>query len=238
MDTLKVLLVEDTHTMRRFMMTGLAKALKNIDITEAQNGKEAQHKLLSGRFDCIVSDFDMPIMNGEELLAWVRTTSEQREVPFIMATATRERDLISRIIKAGSNACLLKPFTIDDLVHRVMDVTQTNRRQYERYAIEGKVTFNYKKSFLTGRIIDVSKGGIFGMFKFGDDIPPITERVVVDISTPKGLRVNNLDAFIVRQQVEGDLPCISEIKLAARFLDLGPEKILELDKFFKAVFSY
>jgi two-component system, chemotaxis family, chemotaxis protein CheY len=239
MEPLKVLLVEDTHSMRRFMIAGLVKALKDIQITEAQNGKEAQHKLIADRFTCIVSDLDMPIMNGEELLRWVRTSSEQRDVPFIMATATRERDLLSKIVKAGANACLLKPFTIDDLVHRLVDITgQVNRRQYERYAIEGTVVLSYGKKSVKGRIIDVSQGGAYGLFELGGAIPAILEKVNVDIATPKGFHVDGLEAYIIRQQVEGEPPDISEIKLAARFHNPSPDKILELDKFFKAIFPY
>jgi|WetSurMetagenome_2_1015567.scaffolds.fasta_scaffold01254_18 two-component system, chemotaxis family, chemotaxis protein CheY len=239
MDPLKLLLVEDTHSMRRFMMTGLAKAIKDIDISEAQNGKEAQHKLLAEKFSCIVSDFDMPIMNGEELLRWVRTASEQRDIPFIMATATRERDLLSKIIKAGADACLLKPFTIDDLVHRLVDITgQANRRRHDRFAIEGTALFRYGKMSLKGRIIDVGKGGILGLFKLDKSIPAILENVSVDIETPRGFRVTGISSYIVRQQVEGELPEITDIKLAARFDNPPPAKIAELEQFFKSVFSY
>lgn len=236
MEPMRTLVVEDARTMRKFIIAGLEKEIKHIEIAEAQNGKEAQQMLMAGRFNCVICDHDMPVMNGEELLHWVRNTSEQRDIPFIMATATRERELLSRIVKAGANACLLKPFTIDDLVHRLVDITaQVNRRQHERFSIEGIVVFSYRKMIAKAKIIDVSKGGVFGLFKITDTMPAILENVYVDIETGQGACVKSLNSFVVRKQVEGELPNISQIKIAARFHDLPPEKVVELDRFFKSL---
>jgi CheY-like chemotaxis protein len=233
MEPLKALVVEDTRSMRKFMALGLEKAIKHIRIVEAQNGKEAQQLLMAGKFHCVICDHDMPLMSGEELLQWARNSREHKDIPFIMATATRERELLARFVSAGANACLLKPFTIDDLVHRVVDVTQLNRRQYERFAIEGTLIFSYRKMIAKAKIIDISKGGVFGLFKFSPDtVPAILEKVVVDIETVKGTCIKDIDAYVVRQQVEGDLPDISEIKIAARFHDLPQAKTMEIDKFF------
>jgi CheY-like chemotaxis protein len=236
MEPLRALVVEDTRSMRNFIIGGLEKEIKHIKISEAQNGKEAQQMLIDGKYNCIICDHDMPVMNGEELLHWVRNSSEQRDIPFIMATATRERELLSGIVKAGANACLLKPFTIDDLVHRLVDIiAKTNRRQYDRFAIEGTVIFSYRKMIAKAKIIDVSKGGILGLFKITNTMPAMLENVFVDIETPQGIRVEGLNSYVVRKQVEGELPNISDIKIAARFHDLPPEKVVELEKFFSSL---
>jgi CheY-like chemotaxis protein len=236
MEPLRVLVVEDTRSMRKFIVSGLTQAVRHIEIAEAQNGKEAQQMLMSGKFNCIICDHDMPVMNGEELLQWVRRSSEQRDMPFIMATATRERELLSRIVKAGANACLLKPFTIDDMVHRLVDITaQVNRRQHDRFAIEGALIFNYRNMTAKAKIIDVSKGGAFGLFKITDTMPKILENVIVDIEPRQGLRIADLNSYVIRKQVEGELPDISYIKIAVRFHELAPEKMVELDKFFSSL---
>jgi two-component system, chemotaxis family, chemotaxis protein CheY len=236
MEPIRTLVVEDARSMRKFIIAGLEREIKHIEIAEAQNGKEAQQKLMSGRFSCVICDHDMPIMNGEELLHWVRNESEQRDIPFIMATATRERELLARVVKAGANACLLKPFTIDDLVHRLVDITaQVNRRQHDRFAIEGTIIFSYRKIMAKASIIDVSKGGVFGQFRITDTMPMIMERVVVDVETPQGIRMKDLDAYVVRQQAEGELPDITSVKIAARFNNLPPEKLVEVERFFSSL---
>jgi two-component system, chemotaxis family, chemotaxis protein CheY len=238
MEPLRTLVVEDARAMRKFITSGLEKEIRHIEIAEAQNGKEAQQKLMTSKFNCVICDHDMPVMNGEELLHWVRNSSEQRDMPFIMATATRERELLSRLVKAGANACLLKPFTIDDLVHRIVDITaQLNRRQHDRFAVEGTVYFSYRKTLAKAKIIDLSKGGVFGLFKITDTLPAILENIIIDIETPQGFRIEGFNAYVVRKQIEGELPDISDIKIAARFHNLPTEKVLELDKFFSAIMS-
>jgi two-component system, chemotaxis family, chemotaxis protein CheY len=236
MEPLKALVVDDERSLRRFIIAGLEKEIKHVEIAEAQNGREAQQKLMAGKYHCVICDHDMPVMNGEELLQWVRNSSEQRNIPFIMSTATRERELLSKIVTAGASACLLKPFTIHDLVHRLVDITpHINRRQHERYAIEGTIIISYRKMIAKAKIIDISKGGVFGLFRHADTLPALLEKVFVDIETAHGVRVKDLDAYVVRQQVDGELPEISEVKIAARFHGLPPEKVMELDKFFSSL---
>jgi DNA-binding response OmpR family regulator len=112
-------------------------------------------------------------MDGEELLRWVRSQPVHQNTPYIMITATRERETITKILKAGANAYLIKPFTMDDLLQKIVHL---NRRQHERFEIDGSAVVNFRNNKIRARIIDVSKGGMFGLFESRYPIPSNTRK--------------------------------------------------------------
>ena len=107
---LKVLLVDDLGSARKI----LVKILKNIGISqidEAINGQEALNKACACSYDIIISDWEMPIMNGLELLKNIRSESNNSQLPFIMITSHNKKELVLEAADAGISDFVSKPFT-------------------------------------------------------------------------------------------------------------------------------
>src|SRR5262249_44094756 len=114
----RVLVVEDSPTMRSFVATALEGA-GIVDVTEAASGFAALQALPNGRFDLVITDVNMPDINGLELLKYVRGNAHLGKLPIIgISTEGRERDR-ERCLSLGANAFLVKPFAPAALVAEV-----------------------------------------------------------------------------------------------------------------------
>ena len=112
--SLKVLVVDDMSTMRRILKNVL-KQIGFSDIIEAENGQDALSKLKAGDIGFIVSDWNMPVMQGIELLRAVRADAELKHLPFLMVTAEAQKDNIIEAVQAGVSNYVVKPFTAEAL---------------------------------------------------------------------------------------------------------------------------
>ena len=116
----KVLVVEDSASTRTLVRSILeegsfADALGGVEVAEASCGFEAMRLLPRGRFGLIITDINMPDINGLELIAFIRKSSHHRETPLvIISTQSTERD-IERGLALGANAFVSKPFTKETL---------------------------------------------------------------------------------------------------------------------------
>jgi len=107
---MKFLIVDDFSTMRR-IMRNLLKELGYHNADEAENGVAAMQKLKSGRFDFVVSDVNMPNMNGFELLKTIRADANLKALPVLLVTAEAKREDIVSAAQAGASGYIVKPFT-------------------------------------------------------------------------------------------------------------------------------
>ena len=112
--SLKVLVVDDMSTMRR-ILKNILKQIGFSDIIEAENGQDALSKLKAGDIGFIVSDWNMPVMQGIELLRAVRADAELKHLPFLMVTAEAQKDNIIEAVQAGVSNYVVKPFTAEAL---------------------------------------------------------------------------------------------------------------------------
>ena len=112
--SLKVLVVDDMSTMRRILKNVL-KQIGFSDLVEAENGQDALTKLKAGDIGLIVSDWNMPVMQGIELLRAVRADAELKHLPFLMVTAEAQKDNIIEAVQAGVSNYVVKPFTAEAL---------------------------------------------------------------------------------------------------------------------------
>jgi two-component system chemotaxis response regulator CheY len=114
----RVLVVEDSPTMRSYVATAL-EAVGIVDVIEASSGFAALQALPNGRFDLIITDVNMPDINGLELIKFVRGHAHLARLPLIcISTEGRERDR-ERCLSLGANAYLVKPFAPSALVAEV-----------------------------------------------------------------------------------------------------------------------
>ncbi len=107
---MKILVVDDFSTMRR-IVKNLLRQLGYEDIEEAEDGAQAFSKLQGGGFGFVVSDWNMPNMDGLEMLKKVRADPELKDIPILMVTAEAEKDKVIAAIQAGVNNYVVKPFT-------------------------------------------------------------------------------------------------------------------------------
>lgn len=107
---MKILVVDDFSTMRR-IVKNLLKQLGFENIDEAEDGVQAYSKLQGGGYGFVVSDWNMPNMDGLELLKKVRSDPKMKDLPVLMVTAEAEKDKVITAIQAGVNNYIVKPFT-------------------------------------------------------------------------------------------------------------------------------
>lgn len=115
---MKILIVDDFSTMRR-IIKNLLRDLGFTNTEEADDGATALPMLRSGNFDFLVTDWNMPIMTGLELLKEVRADDKLKHLPVLMVTAEAKRDQIIEAAQAGVNGYVVKPFTAQVLKDKI-----------------------------------------------------------------------------------------------------------------------
>ena len=113
MDTnMKILVVDDFSTMRR-IIKNLLRDLGFNNTSEADDGLTALPMLKSGNFDLLVTDWNMPGMQGIDLLKAVRADADEnlKNIPVLMVTAEQKKEQIIEAAQAGVNGYIVKPFT-------------------------------------------------------------------------------------------------------------------------------
>ena len=118
---IKILIVDDFATLR-MSLKGILEQLGYSEIDEAEDGQEAVAKLKEKDYNLIISDIDMPVMNGFELLNYVRKDDNLKDIPVIYITAEAEREKIVESIKAGLDAYITKPFSISTLQQKIDNI--------------------------------------------------------------------------------------------------------------------
>ncbi|MEJ2668787.1 MAG: chemotaxis response regulator CheY [Gammaproteobacteria bacterium] len=115
---MKILIVDDFSTMRR-IIKNLLRDLGFTNTDEADDGQSALPMLQTGRFDFLVTDWNMPGMTGIDLLKAVRAESKIATLPVLMVTAEAKREQIIEAAQAGVNGYVVKPFTAAVLKEKI-----------------------------------------------------------------------------------------------------------------------
>ncbi len=118
---MKILVVDDSSLMRNFAK-GSLQALKLNNVTEAGDGVEALAELKKGKYDLILSDLQMPNMDGLELLKAVRSDIGLKDIPFIIMTLAGKREVLLDAVKEGLNDYLMKPVTARALDKKLKNI--------------------------------------------------------------------------------------------------------------------
>ena len=120
---LKFLIVDDFSTMRR-IVRGLLKEMGCNNAEEAEDGAVALGMLKSAKFDFVVSDINMPNMNGFELLKSIKADETLRHLPVLMVTAEARKEDIIAAAQGGAAGYIVKPFTKATLEEKVQKILQ------------------------------------------------------------------------------------------------------------------
>ena len=115
---IKVLVVDDFSTMRR-IVKNILKQLGYADIEEAEDGRGALAKLHQERYGLVVTDWNMPNMNGIELVKAIRSDTEIKDIPILMVTAEAKKENIIAAAQSGAHGYIVKPFTAATLSEKL-----------------------------------------------------------------------------------------------------------------------
>jgi two-component system chemotaxis response regulator CheY len=121
--SMKFLVVDDFSTMRR-IVRNLLKELGFTDVEEAEDGVVALQKLRGGDFDFVISDWNMPNMDGLTLLRNIRSDEALKNLPVLMVTAEAKKENIVAAAQAGASGYVVKPFTAATLGEKVNKILQ------------------------------------------------------------------------------------------------------------------
>lgn len=115
------LIVEDSPMMRQLLVFAMAR-VRNLRVTEADDGVDALRKLATARFDLIVTDINMPIMDGLKLIRRVRTDENHKSTPIIVITTEGAEEDRHRALQLGANAYITKPIQAPQVIAKVKEL--------------------------------------------------------------------------------------------------------------------
>lgn len=118
---MKFLIVDDFSTMRR-IVRNLLKEIGHTDADEAEDGAIALGKLKVGSFNFVVTDINMPNMNGFELLAAIKADEKLKHLPVLMVTAEARKEDIVLAAQNGAAGYIVKPFTKATLEDKLANI--------------------------------------------------------------------------------------------------------------------
>jgi len=116
----KILIIEDSPTMRQLISFAL-KRLQGVRIVEANDGVDGLKKLSADRFDLILTDINMPIMDGLKLVSLVRNDASYRNTPIVVITTEGAQEDKERALALGANDYITKPIQAG----RILDMART-----------------------------------------------------------------------------------------------------------------
>lgn len=118
---MRFLVVDDFSTMRR-IVRNLLKELGFTNVDEAEDGQIALSKLQAGGFDFVVTDWNMPNMDGLTLLQTIRASPSLKHLPVLMITAEAKKENIIAAAQAGASGYIVKPFTAATLGEKMQKI--------------------------------------------------------------------------------------------------------------------
>jgi len=117
------LVVEDSPMMRQLVVLALSR-VKSLRVTEADDGVDGLRKLATGKFDIIITDINMPIMDGLKLVKRVRSDPTHKDVPIIIITTEGSNEDRQRALQLGANAYITKPIQAPQVIAKVKELVK------------------------------------------------------------------------------------------------------------------
>ena len=116
--TMQILVVDDMSTMRR-IVKNILKHLGFNNLEEAENGQEALTKLKADTYGFVVSDWNMPVMMGIDMLRAIRADEKLKKIPVLMVTAEAQKENLMEAVQAGVSNYVVKPFTAETMQEKI-----------------------------------------------------------------------------------------------------------------------
>jgi two-component system, chemotaxis family, chemotaxis protein CheY len=221
MREIRFLVADDSRVVRASVRAVLEHAIGSKEIVEAADGLEALKALQTQKIDMIISDWNMPNLNGEELLYNVRNSREWSDIPFIMMTAHGGRDYLITAIQNGVNGYITKPFTPAELQDKISKSwNSATRRKSERYNMlpDHELIIRHGSTALKGQVMNISRTGVLVRLNH-DERLSLFRTYAISIDIMKGendfMTISPLHAIAVRLEAEGNLHLTDQVCLMA-----------------------
>jgi two-component system chemotaxis response regulator CheY len=125
MNALSILIVDDSSVMRKIVDRSLRQAgLEIKEVFEASNGMEALARMQQTRVDLILSDINMPVMDGLELVRQLQSIENAKGVPIVMITTEAGESHVVQALSSGARGYIRKPFSSDQIKERIIPLLQ------------------------------------------------------------------------------------------------------------------
>jgi two-component system, chemotaxis family, chemotaxis protein CheY len=115
------LIVEDSPMMRQLIVFALGR-IRNLKVVEADDGVDGLKKLAGGRFDLVITDINMPIMDGLKLVKRIRTDAVHKDVPIMIITTEGAAEDRQRALQLGANEYITKPIQAPQVISKVKEL--------------------------------------------------------------------------------------------------------------------
>ena len=124
---LNALVVEDSPPMRKMIVFALSR-VRNLNVVEADDGVDALRRIASTRFDVIITDINMPILDGLKLVKRLRADEAYKDVPIIIITTEGAEEDRQRALALGANAYITKPIQAPQVISLVREILGLDER--------------------------------------------------------------------------------------------------------------
>ncbi|MBT3145835.1 response regulator [Neptunomonas phycophila] len=255
MKCLNVLVVDDAKFICEHVTKIVHESFPSSVVKSAFNGEDAQQIMSSITFDLILCDWEMPHMNGLELLKWTRQQDAYKTTPYVMITSRGEREYVLKAIQAGVNDYLGKPFTSEQLIQKINKMlgkktsvearmvkddakpetgTMTAGSEAQAKHIpkpKGMAHLRVRNDIYKCAIKDLSLKEVFAVVKNEGNYPVVLDQAVIDIESMDGGNVARLNGFI--RMVEAAEAHIETpyINILVALVDDDPEKMDHLSRY-------
>jgi len=154
---LNVLVVEDSLSVRNLEKKYLE--LYNFNVYSAKDGKEALEIIKNNKINLLITDLNMPNIDGEDLIKIIREKYLMEDLPIIVISSNSEKDKLIEILKLGVNDFLEKPFLKEEFLIRITNIIDVYEilRDYEDAAFKDSLTNIYNRLFLENKLDDIFK---------------------------------------------------------------------------------
>ncbi len=119
MERLRILIVDDEYITRIFIKGCLQMSFPGCIVVEAASGQSAIEKIKEDPFHIVLCDWQLPDINGGDILEWVRNESEVKDTPFMMITGDSDKEHITKAISLGISGYIVKPLDCASLSKRI-----------------------------------------------------------------------------------------------------------------------
>jgi two-component system, chemotaxis family, chemotaxis protein CheY len=127
MGEIRTLIVDDSSVMRKIVERALRQAGLNLEVVyEAGSGAEGLEVLKAQKVDLILSDINMPVMDGLEFVRQIRAQNLAPGVPVVMITTESSEEHVKQAIQAGARGYIRKPFTAEQVKERILPLVQAS----------------------------------------------------------------------------------------------------------------
>ena len=120
-DPLHALVVEDSPTMRQLIVFALSR-IRTLKVVEADDGVDALKKLSQQHFDILITDINMPMMDGLKLTSMVRKDEVHKAIPIVIITTEGAQEDRQRALSLGANAYITKPIQAPQVISKVKEL--------------------------------------------------------------------------------------------------------------------